>query len=867
MTGNPNLTTVSRVNTTAFPQHRSSGGDYRMSKCRPSKWVPWAFLGVGLPLLAAYTLSSGKVVDDVNSRALGALSGNDMTKWATIANDGRDATISGTAPSQEALDAAVKSVAGTYGVRTVVANATVAPPAPPPEALAAPTVESLPVTNMAMPTFKGTWPEGKAAGFNVKIGDDMYTWGKSPELKSDGSGNWSLTPAKALAEGMVHVVPEVTDAAGAVIGAVAMGMATIDLTPPAAPTMAALPNGAVWPYAISGTWAEEPGATLVANLAGARYELGGSPALTSDGKGNFSFDPKVELKPGSYDIDITSNDAAGNAVTQTMKAAIVVADAPAAAPVAPAAAKPKPLKIGVTTYAAAADGRTITGRWSEGVATSLTATLNGREYVANRGAALTTDGKGMFTFAPAAKLAPGTYPVEFKSMDADGRAVMAAAQIVVPEPAPPAPPPPPPKLELSADAMAVGNTITGKWSEGVATSLTATLNGREYVANRGAALTTDGKGGFTFAPSARLAPGTYPVEFMSMDGSGQMVMANSEIVVAEAPKMVAPPAKPEMAAPTVAKALDLTGAPIVKGTWPSDMAKSLVVTLNGKTYTLGQDANLGVKDGTWSLLPSAGLKDGVYDVSVAATDADGVTKKDATVAEVEVDGVQPAIPTVASYEGVKSPETITGTWDTKEGKGLKVTVPAINVTAELGGADGALTTDGDGNWTMKLATPLAPGKYDVNAESSDVRSRIQADVTAGEVVITAPPPAPAAYDCLAVLNRVDAIFPIRFAYDRADVQPPYTLTLQYYSAVLKDARCANVKVEVGGHADFHGSERYNQGLSERRSQTIIDMLAKDGIDATRLVKKGYSEDKPLDPAKSDEARMKNRRVEITATSN
>ena len=41
------------------------------------------------------------------------------------------------------------------------------------------------------------------------------------------------------------------------------------------------------------------------------------------------------------------------------------------------------------------------------------------------------------------------------------------------------------------------------------------------------------------------------------------------------------------------------------------------------------------------------------------------------------------------------------------------------------------------------------------------------------------------------------------------------------------------------------------------------LMAKDGIDASRLVKKGYSKDKPLDPAKTDEARMKNRRVEIT----
>jgi outer membrane protein OmpA-like peptidoglycan-associated protein len=848
-----------------------------MSKCRPSKWILPGIIGAGLPWLCASWLSSGATVADINGRALGALSGNDLTKWAKVENDGRDATISGTAPSEDAVAAAVKAVAGTYGVRTVAKNVSVVAPV----ALVAPTVESLPVTNMAMPTFKGTFPEAQASGFNVKVGDDTYVWKKDKELQTDGAGNWTLTPSKPLPEGMVHVEPTVMDAAGVALAAAAAGMATIDLTPPAAPTLTAAAPDAKWPYPISGTWAEEPGSKLVASLNGATYALGTAPELTSDGKGNFTFAPNVELKPGSYDIDFTTNDAAGNVLTQTLKAAIVIPEA-AAAPAPAPAAEPakKPAKLGVVAYSskpATAWPYPITGTWSETKGNTLTATVAGRSYVAGRGAALTSDGKGVFTFAPSAKLAPGSYDVDFTVNDAAGNVAKytAPAAIVVPEPAPPPPPAPPPvKLEIIASAPAAdGRTITGTWTEAAGTTLTATLAGREYVANRGAALTTDGKGTYTFAPAAKLAPGTYPVEFMVMDGTGQMVTTTSQIVVAEAPKVAepapapAPAAKPEMAAPTVTKQLDLTGAPIVKGTWPSDMAKALTVTLNGKTYTLGQDANLGTKNGNWSLLPSAGLKDGIYDVSVVATDADGVAKKDETVAEVEVDGVPPATPTVVVYEGVKSPESITGTYDAKQATGLKVSVPSVNVTAELGKADSGLTADGDGNWTLKLLTPLAPGKYDVNAESSDVHGRMQADATAGELVITAPPGAPAAYDCLAVLNRVDAIFPIRFAFDIDAVKPPYDLTLKYYSAVLKDPRCANVKVEVGGHADSRGSVRYNQDLSERRAQNIIDMLAKEGVDASRLVKKGYSEEKPLDPATTNEARMKNRRVEITATSN
>ncbi len=840
-----------------------------MSKCRPSKWIIPAIVGAGLPWLGAYMMSTGKVVDTVKSSASLALGGDGMD-WAKVALDGRDATISGTAPSQDALDAAVKAVAGAKGVRLVAQNVQVVPPVtliaptiesvtanvpnpeikgtwqegvaktlavtvagatykltptekspelttsngnwtlkpsqplppgsydvtaevsdgdkvtmaaptpgkvvvelPAPEPLAAPTVEAPTLTNQAMPTFRGTWPEGKAAAFDVKVNADTYVWQKDPELKSDGAGNWTLTPSKPLAEGMVHVIPEVADAAGTVTAAASMAMTTIDLTAPAAPTLAAPPAGATWPYAITGTWAEEPGASLSAKLADSSYALG-SPELSSDGKGNFTFAPKVELNPGSYDIDFTTTDAAGNSSTQNMKAAIVIAAAPEPAPAPAPQPAPEPKKIEISAAAVPADAKwpfSLSGTWSADVAKSLTATIEGRTFELGKDAALVSEAAGTFKFSPPADLAPGEHTVTF--------------------------------------------TSRGDGDQTVSSDVT-----------------------FTVPAAAQPAPAPAPA-----------------------------PAKPEMAAPTVARQLDLTGAPIIKGTWPSAVAKALTVSLNGKTYTLGQDANLSAKGDAWSLLPSVALKDGIYDVAVAATDADGATKKDETVAEIEVDAVPPALPTVATYEGVKSPESISGTWDAKEGKGLKVSIPAINVTAELGGPDGALTSDGDGNWTMKLSTPLAPGKYDINAESTDIQKRVQVDATAGEVVIDAPAPPPAAYDCLAVLDRVDKTFPIRFDYDHDDVKHPYDLTLQYYAAVLKDSRCANVKVEVAGHADFRGTEEYNQDLSERRSQTIIDMLVKDGIDASRLVKKGYSKDKPLDPAKTDEARAKNRRVEITATTN
>ena len=61
-----------------------------MAKCRPSKWVPWALLGAGLPLLAAYWLNSEGLKGDVASRAGSALSANELTAWAKVDADGRD---------------------------------------------------------------------------------------------------------------------------------------------------------------------------------------------------------------------------------------------------------------------------------------------------------------------------------------------------------------------------------------------------------------------------------------------------------------------------------------------------------------------------------------------------------------------------------------------------------------------------------------------------------------------------------------------------------------------------------------------------------------------------------------------------------
>lgn len=47
------------------------------------------------------------------------------------------------------------------------------------------------------------------------------------------------------------------------------------------------------------------------------------------------------------------------------------------------------------------------------------------------------------------------------------------------------------------------------------------------------------------------------------------------------------------------------------------------------------------------------------------------------------------------------------------------------------------------------------------------------------------------------------------------------------------------KLEISGHTDDVGSERYNQGLSERRAAAVKAQLVQFGVPAERIVTKGF----------------------------
>jgi outer membrane protein OmpA-like peptidoglycan-associated protein len=102
---------------------------------------------------------------------------------------------------------------------------------------------------------------------------------------------------------------------------------------------------------------------------------------------------------------------------------------------------------------------------------------------------------------------------------------------------------------------------------------------------------------------------------------------------------------------------------------------------------------------------------------------------------------------------------------------------------------------------------------------------------------------------------------IRFDYNSADISKDSMPAVQELGKALSDSSLKGSTFVVAGHTDAVGGDDYNQGLSERRADTIKRFLTeKYGINGTDLVTVGYGKTKPKDPnAPMDPV---NRRVQV-----
>ena len=86
---------------------------------------------------------------------------------------------------------------------------------------------------------------------------------------------------------------------------------------------------------------------------------------------------------------------------------------------------------------------------------------------------------------------------------------------------------------------------------------------------------------------------------------------------------------------------------------------------------------------------------------------------------------------------------------------------------------------------------------------------------------------------------IDNIF---YDFDKATLRPESTEALDKLITLLEEN--PNVTIELSAHTDYRGPSAYNQRLSQRRAESVVNYLVEHGIDSLRLSPVGYGKDKP-----------------------
>lgn len=100
---------------------------------------------------------------------------------------------------------------------------------------------------------------------------------------------------------------------------------------------------------------------------------------------------------------------------------------------------------------------------------------------------------------------------------------------------------------------------------------------------------------------------------------------------------------------------------------------------------------------------------------------------------------------------------------------------------------------------------------------------------------------------------------VNFDLDSAELAPDARAKLDEFAKALKDNRLKAHAFIVEGHTDASGSETYNEGLSERRAQSVTAFLLANGVEPSRISAIGVGETHPRNANPYDPA---NRRVEM-----
>ncbi|MEL7177250.1 MAG: OmpA family protein [Pseudomonadota bacterium] len=171
----------------------------------------------------------------------------------------------------------------------------------------------------------------------------------------------------------------------------------------------------------------------------------------------------------------------------------------------------------------------------------------------------------------------------------------------------------------------------------------------------------------------------------------------------------------------------------------------------------------------------------------------------------------------------------------------------------VGAATGALTAGDDADERRRgavIGAAIGAGGgaiigNQLDKQAAELRQQVGNDVqivnTGNELILTMPQD-------------------ILFAVDSATLRPDLQSDLRALATNLNNY--PNSTVDIIGHTDSDGDASYNLRLSERRAQSVRNVLINSGVDGFRLRAIGMGEDDPVTDNFSEASKAQNRRVEI-----
>jgi outer membrane protein OmpA-like peptidoglycan-associated protein len=142
--------------------------------------------------------------------------------------------------------------------------------------------------------------------------------------------------------------------------------------------------------------------------------------------------------------------------------------------------------------------------------------------------------------------------------------------------------------------------------------------------------------------------------------------------------------------------------------------------------------------------------------------------------------------------------------------------------------------------------------YYMDKQAKDLQRQLQSEIQRGEISIDK-----RSSDNALLVSMTSST---GFDTNSTVLKSGYLPTLNKISSVLN--QYGKTTVTVIGHTDSVGTHEYNQSLSERRAQSVLNYFASQNVNPLRLEAYGRGETEPRADNTTEAGRQLNRRVEL-----